>query len=101
VSILWIGVLAMSFFPMARIRILAHRRLRRGRRKYPGKVEAVQAVALRVRQNRRYPRQWHPHVIDVIIDLRIAARRGRVPSRWEQTFWACFDAQRATLERAA
>jgi hypothetical protein len=31
----------------------------------------------------------------------IAARRSRVPSRWEQAFWARFDAQRATLERAA
>jgi hypothetical protein len=30
----------------------------------------------------------------------IAARRSRVPSRWEQAFWARFDAQRATLERA-
>jgi hypothetical protein len=33
--------------------------------------------------------------------LVVIARRSRVPSRWEQAFWARFDAQRATLERAA
>jgi hypothetical protein len=31
----------------------------------------------------------------------VIARRSRVPSRWEQVLWARFDAQRATLERAA
>jgi hypothetical protein len=35
------------------------------------------------------------------IQLAIAARRSRVPSRWDQAFWARFDAQRATLERPA